>query len=205
MRHLILSAAICAALMGPAMAAQTSAPPASKDPLAAPAGAYKLDLTHTSIIARIGHGNGFSYSTFRFAALNGVLDWNPADPIASKVSVAVDAKSIATPVEGFAAELQEANYLNVEKFPQITFASRSAKRTDATHGEVTGDLTLRGQTRPVTFKVEMLGAGENFTGAQVVGFTGSAKIKRSDFGFGRGIPIIADEVELQIDVEFKKS
>ena len=176
--------------------------PASKDPAAAATGSYMLDSRHASVIARIAHGGGTSFSTFRFDAVSGSLDWNGAKPESSKVSIKVDPKSINSPVAGFAAELAGERYLNVAKFPTASFVSTSIKRTGPTTGVITGDLTLMGVTKPVTVTANLVGAGKGMRGNAVAGFSGSTKFKRSDFGFTAMMGPIGDEVELIIDLEF---
>jgi polyisoprenoid-binding protein YceI len=176
----------------------------TKDPAAATPGSYKIDQNHASVIARIGHANGFSYSTFRFGKMSGTLDWNPTRIEASKVDITVDPKSIATPVLGFAVELGGERFLNTAKFPDARFASTSIQRTGPTTGRIIGNLTFMGQTKPMTIEAELIGAGKNMRGVSTVGFTGKGKFKRSDYGFGAMIPIIGDEVELLIDTEFNQ-
>jgi polyisoprenoid-binding protein YceI len=210
MLRIVTAGALGLALVSaPALAQQAAPRPApaaaSKDPAAAAAGAYKLDPNHTSVIARIGHGNGFSYSTFRFGKTGGTLQWDPANIQNAKIEVTVDPKSIMTPVNGFAEELSGDRFLNAAQFPEAKFVSTSIQRTGPTTGRVTGDLTLMGQTKPITMDVELIGAGPNMRGVPTVGFSGRTKFKRSDFGFGAMAPVIADEVELIIDTEFNKA
>ncbi len=206
MRHLCSVALFGLALIATPALAQAPAPgpPASKDATVAAAGAYKLDPTHASVIARIGHGNGFSYSTFRFNTVSGSLAWDPAQIENSKLEVTIDIRSIANPVPGFVEELQRENFLNTGAYPEARFVSTSIRRTSPTKGQISGNLTFRGQTKPVTIDGELIGAGSNFRGVTTLGFSGATKFKRSDFGYGSGVPIIADEVELLIDVEFNK-
>ncbi len=176
---------------------------ASRDPSAAAAGAYKLDSDHASIVFRILH-EGTSYSTFRFYTDAGTLDWNPAQIESSKVEVTVDTKSLATPVVNFADRLTGEHYLNSAKFPQARFVSTGIRRTGPTAGEITGDLTLLGVTKPLVVEADLVGVGPNARGVPTVGFKGVAKLKRSDFGLMTLLPSIADEVELQIDIEFNR-
>jgi polyisoprenoid-binding protein YceI len=176
--------------------------PASKDPVAAAAGTYALDARHASVIARVAHGGGTSFSMFRFETISGTLDWNGAKPEGSKVSVKIDPKSINSPVAGFAAELAGERYLNVAKFPESSFISTAIQRTGPTTGVITGNLTLMGVTRPVTVAATLVGAGRGMRGSAVVGFSGTTKFKRSDFGFSGMIGPIGDEIELLIDLEF---
>ena len=112
------------ALLASAVIAQPAKPPpapASKDPATAPAGAYKLDTRHTSVIARVAHQNTVSYSIFRFGAVSGTLDWDPAKVESSKVDINLETNSIATPVAGFAEELVGERFLNSAKFPGRSF------------------------------------------------------------------------------------
>lgn len=206
-----LCACFGAALLAGAAAAQAPAqaparppppPPASHDPASSPAGTYKLDPGHTSVVARIGHMNGLSISTFRFGKSAGTLTWDPKAPETMKVDVTVEPGSIMTPVAGFAEELGGATWLNAAQFPQARFVSTSVRRTGPTAGDISGNLTLMGQTRPVVIHAELVGTGKNPRGVQVIGFTGQAHIKRSDFGFGAGVPAIGDDVDLVLDGEF---
>ena len=196
----VLSAAACLTLLAsPVMAAAPA--PVSKDPKAVTAGTYNLDARHASVIARLGHGGGTSYSTFRFDTVSGTLTVDPANPGASKVSITIDPKSIASNVSGFGAELGGERFLNAGKFPTATFTSTSVAANGA-KAAVTGNLTLMGQTKPVVANVELVGSGKSMGGKAVVGFTGTAKFKRSDFGFTAMVGPIGDEVELLIDIEF---
>jgi polyisoprenoid-binding protein YceI len=176
---------------------------ASKDPAAAPRGRYKMDPDHTSILVRILH-EGTSYSTFRFNSDQGVLDWDPGRIEASKVDVTVETQSIATPVAGFAGRLAGARYLNTAKFPQARFVSTGIRRTGPTTGEITGDLTFLGVTKPIKIDAQLVGIGPNARDMPTVGFAGSAKFKRSDFGLTTLLTVFGDEAELMIDTEFTR-
>jgi polyisoprenoid-binding protein YceI len=181
-------------------------PPAvSKNPTVAAAGAYKLDMAHTSVVARVPHGNGFSFSTFRFGTVAGTLSWDPAKIEDSKVDVTVDTNSIMTPVPGFAAELSGDMYLKSAAFPKAEFVSTSIQRTGPTKGLIVGNLTFMGKTKPMTIEAELVGAGKSMRGVPTVGFTGVAKMKRSDYGFSFLVPLIGDDIELVIDTEFNKT
>ena len=184
--------------------AQPAPPSTSKDPAAAVAGEYKLDERHTSVIARVAHMNAYSFSTFRFGGVSGTLNWDPAKIENSKVDINVEMASIMTPVPKFGEELASDKYLNAPKFPTAHFVSTGVRRTGPTTGLIMGNLTFMGQTKPMTISAEMVGAGKT-PRASVVGFTGTARIKRSDFGFTTLIPIIADEISFVIDTEFDKA
>jgi polyisoprenoid-binding protein YceI len=208
MMNTLSATALALALLAAPAFAQAAAPPApapvSKDPAAATAGTYKLDPNHTSVVARVSHAGGFSYSTFRFGKSGGTLTWDPARVENTKVEITVDPGSIMTPVANFAEELAGDKFLNAAKFPDAKFVSTSVRRTGPTTGQITGNLTFMGQTKPVTIDAEMIGAGKNMRGVSTIGFSGKTRFKRSDFGFNAMQGPIGDEVELLIDGEFNQ-
>lgn len=173
---------------------------AGADIALATAGRYDLDVAHTSVIARVSH-LGYSWSVFRFGKAEAALDWDPARPEASKLTASVEVASIATPVDGFAQELGGKGYLNAAEFPKATFVSTAFRRTDATHGKVDGQFTLLGKTRPVTFDVELVGAGKGF-GAPRLGVQATGWIDPKDYGLPA---FFADPIQIVIDAEFAKA
>jgi polyisoprenoid-binding protein YceI len=188
-----------------AVLAQAPAPPTppmvTKDPMTVPAGNYKMDKAHESVVARVGHGGGFSYSTVRFGATEGMLTWDPAKIENSKISVTVDTKPNYAPIV-YNLDPGSAMLLNIAQFPTATFVSTGIKRTGPTTGQIMGNLTLMGKTAPATIDATLVGAGKNGRGVAMIGFTGTMKIKRSDFGFTALAGAIGNDVELVIDAEF---
>lgn len=172
-----------------------------KAPADVPSGEYKMDVRHTSLIARIGHRGGLSISSFRFAKSAAALEWNGQHPEKSKVAVTVDMASIMTPVPDFAQELAGEKFLNAGKFPEARFESTSIRKTGEDRGEISGILTFMGQSRPVVIDARMQAAAV-VKGQAVIGFSGSLKFKRSDFGFTALLGPIGDDVEIIIDTEF---
>jgi polyisoprenoid-binding protein YceI len=195
-------AGLCAALMAgaAAVAAPAPPPPPVKDYKAAPAGKYNIDPNHTAIVARVPH-MGLSYSIFRFGTVSGTLDWDPAKPSADSLNVTVDPKSVATPVKDFPAEIAGDRFLKSGQFPAATFVSKAFHATDASHGKVDGDFTLMGVTKPVTFDVELVGAGKGFRG-DVMGATARTALKPNDFGLPP--PFFGQPIELTIDLELDR-
>jgi polyisoprenoid-binding protein YceI len=202
---LILAAAALTA--APALAQTGSrAPPvrASKTPAASPAGVYILDSRQVSVLLRVPHGGGFSFSVFRMADASGALSWDPVHVEASRLNVKVATRSLQTNVPGFAEQLTGPDFLNAAQFPDASFVSTSVRSTGATTGEVTGNFTLHGVTKPLTLAVELIGAGPALRGA-ALGFHAQGAFHRSDFGVGPVSSVIGDDVEVVIDVEFNKS
>ncbi|MEO6340096.1 MAG: YceI family protein [Caulobacteraceae bacterium] len=200
LRTALIAAVGLTVLTAPAMAGAPAPTPVSKDPKAVAAGTYKLDERHVGVIARIPHGGGTSYSVFRFDVASGSLTVDAANPNNSKVTITIDPKSIKSNVAGFGDELAGDRYLNAAKFATATFTSTGVKASGA-KADVTGDLMLMGVTKPITAHMELVGSGQS-RGKPVVGFTGTAKFKRSDFGFTALMGPIGDDVELTIDAEF---
>lgn len=206
MSRLLLTAVMAFGLTATAALAQppAGAPPApvvSKDPKAAIAGTYKLDINHASVIARIGHAGGFSISSVRFGVKEGTLVWNPANVPGSKLNVIVDMTPQYAPIK-YGQDPASANLLNVAQFPTATFESTSITTTGATTGKINGNLTFRGQTKPATIDASLVGAGKTGRGVPVVGFTGVMKIKRSDFGFTFAAGAISNDIDVVLDGEF---
>src|SRR3546814_7777238 len=87
----------------------------------------------------------------------------------------------------------------------IKFVSTSVKPTSATEADIAGNLTIHGVTRPVTIKAEFTGQGGNpMTKAATVGFVGRTQIQRSEFGVGKFVPMVGDEVTLKITAAFEQ-
>lgn len=179
-------------------------PHGQKTIAAADSGRYTLDKNHVAILAGVSH-LGFSISMFRFGAAQATLDWDAATPANSKLSATVQTASIETNVAGFAEELQGAQYLDTKTFPEATFVSTAFRETDAQHGEVDGNFTLKGVSRPVTFKVSLVGAGPGFAGGQaighVIGIHAETTINPPDYGFSA---FFQEPIALTIDTEFDK-
>ena len=173
-------------------------------------GQYTLDPTHTSIGFLARHAmvtkvRG-SFNEFEAAV---VLDGD--DPSRSSASVTIAVDSIDTRNEQRDAHLRSNDFLDLENHPQITFVSTSARRVDDATFELTGDLTIKGVTRPVTVAFEYEGAAKDPYGNLRVGFEGSATISRKDFGITwnaaleTGGVLVSDKIVLEFDVSAIKN
>jgi polyisoprenoid-binding protein YceI len=188
-------------LVGATQAA--AADPTSRDPAKAPAGTYALDPRHASLVVKVPHLGGFSRYTMRFNKLDGSFSYDPANWQATKVAITVDPRSIDTEENSFNRTV--AGYFEPDKYPVIQFTSTSVNVAQEGRGQVTGDLTFHGVTKPVTLDVEFNGVGPGLLGAGTrMGFSGTGKIKRSEFGVTGGRPFAGDTVDLIFEVEFVK-
>jgi polyisoprenoid-binding protein YceI len=176
----------------------------------APAGAYTLDKSHGSMIVRVNH-IGYSNFTARFETWDAALTLDPAMPENSTISVTIDPRSIASdnPPPGF-LDVMRQDFLGAAEYPEITFRSTRVERTGPNTARITGDLTLRGVTRPVTLEARFNGGyeGMHLDPHARVGFSAHGAFNRSEFGFTYGLPPegttlgVGDRVEVIIETEF---
>ncbi|HVT37395.1 MAG TPA: YceI family protein [Nevskiaceae bacterium] len=181
---------------------------------AVPAGTYTLDRAHASLIFRVNH-MGFSNYTARFRHFDAQLSFDPAQLARSSVTVTVDARSLETDFPDpakidFNAMLQNDQWLDTAKYPEMTWRSTQVEMTGANRMRITGALTLHGLTRPVTLDATYNGGYPGFAmdPHARIGFSAHGTLKRSDFGIAYGIPApgsnmgVGDDVQLQIEAEF---
>jgi polyisoprenoid-binding protein YceI len=119
-----------------------------------------------------------------FRNVTGTLNYNPEVPANSSVEATIEtAQMTSTGLADRDNHLTSADFLDVENFPTITFKSTKVEpNADGTQAKVTGDLTVRGVTRPVTLDVELLGRVKSPFGDERIGFHATTKINREDFG-----------------------
>ena len=205
MSRSIFAAAAIAATLSLGAPAMAQLPPGvfagEHDYHQAPAGAYAIDPSHTAVLAKVSH-IGYGLSVFRFDKVDGSLTWDPADPARSSMKVSVDVASIDTPVPGFAKELSGDGFLKTGAFPTATFVTTGFHQIDASHGRVDGDFTLMGKTRPLSFEVELVGAGKGFMGHPRLGVEARTRLNPQEFGMS---PMFSAPIELVIDAEFARS
>jgi len=167
----------------------------------ATAGTYAIDGDHSAVLARVSH-IGYSWSVFRFDRVSGTLHWDSAAIAKSTLSVKVETGSITSNVKGFAEQLVGDQFLKSGAFPEATFVSTAFRPSDAARGKVDGLLTLMGKTNPVTFDVELVGAGKGFGDQPRVGILARATIKPQDYGM---MPMFVDPIEIVVDTEFARN
>jgi polyisoprenoid-binding protein YceI len=171
-------------------------------PARAAADTYDVDTAHSYVGFRIQH-MGVAWSYGRFNEFSGKVTWDPANPSANTISMEVKTASIDTGNSKRDDHLRNPDYFNAPQFPTLTFKSTSAKKVDDKHFEVTGDLSMHGQTKSVTFRVEQGGPIKDPWGFNRAGFFAEFPVKRSDFGIGKPEGL-SDEVLLTISFEIAK-
>ena len=178
----------------------------------APSGKYEADLSHTSVTWRVKH-LGLSNYTARFAKIASTVDLDAANPANSKLLVTIDANSVRTDFPftdkvDFDKEIGGGGrFLEGSKFPEIRFVSTKIVVTGDKTAKITGDLTLRGVTKPVTLDAVLNGTtkANPQMGAERVGVSARGTINRSDWGMSFGTQFVSDAVELQIEAEYKRA
>lgn len=167
-------------------------------------GQYKLDKDHASLLFTINH-MGFSSYVGRFNAFDVSLDFNPDDIENSRVEATIDMRSIDVNNPSFAATLIGTAWLDTENFPQAVFRSVSVEKVNNEQLRVLGKLTFLGLTNEVTMDVKLNGAGNNpLTRRYTLGFEANLRFKRADFGLKKFIPVVGDEVSIEIHSEFQR-
>lgn len=176
-------------------------------PELATSGNYKLDPTHTSVTWSVSHA-GLSQYTARFDDISGTLRFVPDAPGESVADIRIDPMSVNTGLSEFDDTLAtDGRYFDATTHPEIRFLTTEIYIYETDRAEITGDLTFRGATHPVTLDVLFNGVGKSFGNpGDTLGFSATGTLNRSDFGmtylenFG-----IGDTVTLRIETEFNEN
>lgn len=172
--------------------------------LSAPAMAadYKIDTdnAHASITFRIKH-LGFSWLTGRFDKFSGAFSFDDKNPDASKVKVEIDTASVDTNLALRDKHIRDAQLLDTDAFPTATFESTSIKSSGDEKAVVTGNFTLHGVTKEISFNAEHIGGGKDPWGGYRDGFTGRTELTLADYGIKRDLGPAAKVVELTLNIE----
>lgn len=166
----------------------------------AQAATYELDPAHTTALFRISH-LGFSFTYGVFSDVAGTLEFDAANPEASRVSVTIKTASVNTQVAARDEHLRGEDFLDAAKYPEMSFKSTTWKSAGDGTFEITGDFTLHGVTKTITAVMNKVGEGKGMKGEERIGFEGSFLIKRSDYGMDKMLPGVGDEVNVVFGTE----
>lgn len=163
---------------------------------------YTIDSEnmHASINFRIQH-LGYSWLYGRFNDFAGTFSYDEAKPEASKVEVTVKTTSVDSNHAERDKHIRSKDFFEVEKFPEAKFVSTAYKPNGDGTGTLTGDLTLKGVTKPLEVKVHEIGAGKDPWGGVRRGFEGTAKFALADYGISYDLGPASKEVELILSLE----
>ena len=197
------------ALMLTGLAGALIAQPGKPDPAAVTGGAYTVDPGHTLVKWEVDH-LGFTPYFGLFGDITGTLQLDPKNPSAAKVDITIPVSKVTTASAGLTKHLlkpaeagKSADFFGATPADaKFVSTSVSASGQNAT---ITGNLTLNGVTKPVTLAAKFYGAGKSpMGGKENIGFTATGAIKRSEFNIAYGLPMVGDEVKLEIVAAFTK-
>jgi polyisoprenoid-binding protein YceI len=171
---------------------------------------WKLDPIHSHIEFSVRH---LMITTVkgRFTGVDGTVSIDEADPSNSDVDVRIEASTIDTREPQRDAHLRSADFLDVEKFPHLTFKSRRITDRKGSAFKLAGDLTIHGVTREAVLDVTDEGRGKDPWGGERAGFSASTKINRKDYGLTwnqaleTGGVVVGDEVKIHLELQFVKA
>jgi polyisoprenoid-binding protein YceI len=207
-RNIVIGALVATAVLQPWRSATSE----SSNPVATdvPAGEYKLDPSHASLIFRVNH-MGFSHFTSQFRKFDATLNLDPKHPENSRVTATIDPRSIEIVDPILSVQIQGPQWFDSGKFPQMTFRSTKVDLTGANTAHIEGELSLHGVALLVSWDATFNGgyAANPYDpkGARI-GFSAHGVLKRSAFGMGFGIPApgttmgVSDDVDFTIEAEF---
>ena len=177
---------------------------ASADLSSVPSGNYGLDKTHGYITFSYNH-LGFSNPHVGFESFEVDLALDNENIDNSSVAVTIDATSISSRVEVFDGHLNGANFFDTDNYPTIRFKSTGIEVTGDNTMNVTGDLTIKGVTKPVTLETTINKAADHpMRKIPTIGVSATAVVSRSDWGLDRAVPNVGDEVTIWIEVELPR-
>lgn len=170
---------------------------------------WNLDVTHSSVDFSVKH---MMFATVKggFQSFEANIEANPTDLTTANISFAVDLSSIDTRNEDRDNHLRSADFFDVENHPKMTFTATSIDKTDDNEYNVTGDLSLHGETKSETFVVAFEGTGVDPWGNEKAGFSVEGKIKRSDYGLTWNAPLeaggvlVGDQIKISLQLQAAK-
>lgn len=160
---------------------------------------YALDPGHSFVTFSISH-LGYSMLQGRFNDLEGSFEYDTENPAGSSIKVVIKTASVDTNHAERDKHLRDADFLNVDTFPEASFESTSFVE-DGDTGVLTGSLTLHGVTRPIDVDVTFVGAGEDPWGGYRRGYIGRTTLRRSDFDMSYDLGPAAEEMTLEFNIE----
>ena len=170
-----------------------------------PGGTYRIDPDHSSVIFSLGHA-GVATAVGRFDKIRGHYRLAASDSEKTRVVIEIMANSVDTNHAMRDKDLRGPDFLDAKTFPTIRFVGTRYQKTGPHSGILFGDLSLHGRTKPLSFKVTEVGAGDVSAlpkpwGGYLTGYEATATIRRSDFGITTYPSMIGDQVQLSISLE----
>lgn len=171
---------------------------------------WNVDTAHSSLEFVVKHMM-ISKAKGNFNNFEAVIEADPADLTNSKIEFSIDVNSIDTRNKDRDDHLRSADFFDIENHPTATFIAKDIQKKSDTNYDVTGDLTIRGTTKPITVDIVFEGQSKDpMSGNEVAGFSGQTTFSRKDFGLTwnaaleTGGVLVGDEVKVNIEIEAHK-
>ncbi|HET8827682.1 MAG TPA: YceI family protein [Terriglobales bacterium] len=164
---------------------------------------WQIDPNHTASQFSVRH-LGISTVRGQFMKTTGTVAYDPADVSKTQIDVTIDASSVDTRVQMRDNDLRSPHFLEVEKYPTITFKSKKAESAGQGKLKVTGDLTIHGVTKEVVLDVDGPSAPMSAMGGMRMGAEATTKINRKDFGVNGAPGAVGDDIQITLDVELTR-
>ena len=170
--------------------------------LSAHAATYTFESNYTQGVARWLH-LGFANPGMQFGQGTGTLDFDPADLAKAQVMVTIPLDKFTTSVPDLDEHLRSGDFSGTAKYPPATFKSMGVEKGAAPeHSRVSGELEMHGVKKPVVLEAKLNKIGVNpRNNLATIGFDATTTVKRSDFGLGRFVPQVSDEIRIEITAE----
>jgi polyisoprenoid-binding protein YceI len=168
--------------------------------LSADAKTWAGDTVHSFVLFRIKH-LGTSWTWGRFNDFTVSLQSDAAGAALSAIEFDVKTASVDTGQAKRDQHLKNPDFFNAAEFPSITFKSKSVKPAGDGAWDVDGDLTLHGETKPISVKVTKVGLGKGMDGGPLLGLEANFTVKRSDYGMSKMVGPVGDDVAVTVAVE----
>lgn len=168
-----------------------------------PSGTYKSEQGHAYVAFQYWH-QGFSKPIIRWGTTDATVTFDAENPENSTLTVILPVDDIDTGVPLWDEHIKEEGFFDVANYPEVKFVSTDITQIKDGYGTLTGDLTIKGTTKPFTLTGTINKVGKHFrSGVDMFGVSAKGQLKRSDFGVDKYAPS-ADDIEIMIEVEFQK-
>lgn len=171
---------------------------------------WNVDTVHSTVGFSVRHMM-ISNVKGTFNEFDGNIKLDPTDLTDASIEFTIDARSVDTRMSDRDDHLRSADFFDVENHPNLTFRATEIKKISEDNYDMTGDFTIRGTTKPVTFDLTFEGmAKDPMSGDEAAGFTGRTKINRKDFGLTwnaaleAGGFVVGDEIKINIEIQLRK-
>jgi len=164
---------------------------------------FKVDAVHSSVVFKIKHLNTGDFWG-RFNKISGTISYDESDPTKSQLSFSVPVDSLDTNNSKRDSDVKGPDLFSAKEFKEISFKSTEVKSAGDNKLEVAGQLTMHGQTKPLTVTMERSGPHDTKMQGVKIGLSTTFTVKRSDFGMNAMQGALGDEVEVHVGIEAGK-